>query len=149
MSPRIERVAGLPPGFPALRDAAFAEGWRLLRVLEEDWDSGTLRFDAPGEALFAAWRGGSLAGLVGLSADPYAGPVTGEEGAARLRRLYVGPTHRGHGIGRALVDAAVGAAAKHGFRTLRVRSPPAAHRFYERCGFLPAVLRAATHMRPL
>lgn len=145
MSTRIERLAALPPDFPALREVAFAEGWRLLRVLEEDWASGALRFNAPGEALLGAWRDGSLAGLVGLSADPYAG----EEGAGRLRRLYVGPPHRGHGIGRELVEAAAEAAAAHGFRTLRVRSPPVARRFYERCGFLPAVLRAATHIRPL
>jgi GNAT superfamily N-acetyltransferase len=143
MSTRVERIAALPPGFPTLRDAALAEGWRMLRVLEEDWTSGTLRFDGPGEGMFAAWRGNSLAGMVGLSRDPYAE----EPGIARLRRLYVAPAHRGRGIGRALVEAA--AAGAHGFHTLRVRSPAAARRFYEACGFLPAVLRSATHMRPL
>ncbi|MBP0444011.1 GNAT family N-acetyltransferase [Roseomonas sp. SSH11] len=142
---RVERISGLPPGFPALRDAALDEGWRLLRVLEEDFRSGALRFDAPGEGIFAAWQSGNLAGMLGLSRDPYAE----EPGIARLRRLYVLPSQRRAGVGRALVEATAAAASSHGFNTLRVRSPGSARRFYEACGFLPAVLRSATHIRPL
>jgi GNAT superfamily N-acetyltransferase len=145
MKDGIARVNALPAGFPLLRDAALAEGWKLLRVLEEDWNSGALRFDGPGEALFAAWRNGALAGMVGLSVDPYAEA----ESVARLRRLYVAPAHRGHGIGRGVIEAATDAATAHGFRMLRVRAPAAAGRFYEACGFLPAVMRSATHIRPL
>lgn len=141
----VARVEALPPGFPALRDAALEEGWRLLRVLEEDWAAGAIRFEGAGEGLFAAWREGALAGLAGLTADPYAE----EAGAARLRRLYVGPGHRAQGIGRALVGAAAAAARGHGFAALRVRSPVSAAPFYEACGFLPAVLRSATHVMPL
>ncbi|MCR0981310.1 GNAT family N-acetyltransferase [Roseomonas populi] len=145
MSARIARLETLPTGFAALRDTALAEGWRMLQVLEEDWTGGALRFDRPGEGLFAAWRRDDLAGIVGLSIDPYAG----DRGTARLRRLYVAPAHRGRGVGRALVDAATEAAAEHGFKLLRVRSPGGARRFYEACGFVPAVLRSATHVRPL
>ncbi|TPG61023.1 N-acetyltransferase [Roseomonas nepalensis] len=145
MTAAVARVDALPPGFPVLRDAALAEGWRMLRVLEEDWDAGAMRFAAPGEALFAAWRGGALAGIGGLTVDPYAEAET----IGRLRRLYVAPPHRGRGLGRALVEAMLAHAAAHGFRSVRVRAPPAAGRFYEACGLLPAVLRSATHMRPL
>lgn len=145
MSRSVARVHDLPPGFPPLRDAALAEGWKMLRVLEEDWASGAMRFAAPGEGLFAAWRNGALGGVCGLTMDPYAE----EAGIARVRRLYVGPPHRGRGLGRALLDAVVTAAGEHGFRAVRVRSPAASRRFYEACGFLPAVLRSATHVRPL
>ena len=145
MAGRVSRVSALPPGFPALREAALAEGWKLLRVLEEDWASGALRFEGPGEALFGAWRDGALAGILGLSADPYAA----EASVARLRRLYVGPAQRGRGIGRELVGAAVEEARAHGFRTVRVRAPAPSWGFYEACGFLPAVMRSATHVRPL
>lgn len=145
MTAAVARVDALPPGFPVLRDAALAEGWRMLRVLEEDWNAGAMRFAAPGEALFAAWRGGALAGIGGLTVDPYAEA----EAIGRLRRLYVGPPHRGRGLGRALVEALLAHAATHGFRSVRVRAPAAAGRFYEACGLVPAVLRSATHMRPL
>ena len=138
----VARVEALPPGFPALRDMALAEGWRLLRVLEEDWDARRIRFDGIGEGLFAAWRKGALAGLAGLTADPYAD-------SPGMARLYVGPAHRGHGLGRALVRAAADAAGAQGFAAIRVRSPAAAAPFYEACGFLPAVLRSATHVLPM
>lgn len=145
MGGRVSRSGVLPPGFPALRNAALAEGWKMLRVLEEDCASGALRFDGPGEALFCARREGALAGMLGLSADPYAE----ESSVSRLRRLYVGPAHRGRGIGRELVEAAVEAAKAHGFRMVRVRAPAPSWGFYEACGFLPAVMRSATHVRPL
>jgi len=145
MTIRVAAVRALPPGFATLRDAALAEGWRMLRVLEEDLDAGTLRFDGPGEALFAAWRGEALAGIGGVTADPYAGAAH----VARVRRLYVAPPHRGRGAGRGLVEAAAATAAAHGFDAIRVRAPAAAGRFYEACGFLPALLRSATHTRPL
>jgi GNAT superfamily N-acetyltransferase len=145
MAGRVSRVSALPPGFPALRDAALGEGWKILRVLEEDWAGGALRFDAPGEALFCARQDGVLAGMLGLSADPY----SEENSVSRLRRLYVAPPHRGRGIGRELVEAAVEAARAHGSRMLRVRAPAPSWGFYEACGFLPAVMRSATHIRPL
>jgi len=145
MSIQVARAHTLPPGFPDLRDAALAEGWNLLRVLEEDWNGGALRFDAVGEGLFAVWRDAALAGMVGLSIDPYADQTS----IARLRRLYVAPPHRGLGLGRALVQAAAQAAGEHGFRMLRVRAPAMAGPFYEACGFLPAVMRSTTHILPL
>jgi GNAT superfamily N-acetyltransferase len=142
---RVFQVSALPSGFAGLRDAALGEGWKMLRVLEEDWDSGALRFDGPAEALFCAREAGALAGMLGLSADPYAD----ESQVARLRRLYVAPPCRGHGIGRELVEAAVAMARAHGVRLLRVRAPAPSWGFYEACGFLPAVVRSATHVRPL
>ena len=145
MSTAITRLDALPPGFSQLRDTALAEGWKMLQVLEEDWRSGAMRFDAPGEALFAAWQDGALAGIGGLTVDPYAEDAS----TGRVRRLYVDSAHRGRGLGRALVEAIVEAARGHGFHSVRVRAPAAAGRFYVACGFLPAVLRSATHVRPL
>lgn len=142
---RVSQVSALPSGFAALRNAALGEGWKMLRVLEEDWVSGALRFDGPAEALFCAREAGVLAGILGLSADPYAD----ESQVSRLRRLYVAAPCRGRGIGRELVEAAVESARAHGTRMLRVRAPAPAWGFYEACGFLPAVLRSATHVRPL
>ncbi len=56
-----------------------------------------------------------------------------------FRLLGVGPWARGHGVGRALVDHAIGLAREHGLSRIGIRSGPQmveAHRMYERLGFV-------------
>jgi GNAT superfamily N-acetyltransferase len=111
------------------------EGWRFVRKLLDEWAAGTNRFDAPGEALFAAWVGKTIVGVCGLNADPYAGDAT----IGRVRRLYVLKAFRGRGAGQLLVHTIV-RFARAKFRLLRVRTENAsASRLYERLGFLPKV----------
>jgi GNAT superfamily N-acetyltransferase len=142
----VLRAAGLPDGFEELAADALADGQRLLEVLRDDWLSGALRFDAPGEALFVARAGGALLGMGGVTRDPY----LDTEAAGRVRRLYVRRAARRHGAGRALVGAITASARDAGWGRLRVRAPAAAFAFYESCGFLRAVgERAATHVLPL
>jgi GNAT superfamily N-acetyltransferase len=142
----VLRVLDLPPTFDALASAARAEGHRMLDVLREDWESGAIRFDGAGEALFVAYSADGMVGMIGLTRDPY----MREGSAGRLRRLYVRPDQRRGGVGRALVAAAVKAGREGGWPRLRVRSPPAAFAFYEACGFLRAVGEvSATHVMPL
>jgi GNAT superfamily N-acetyltransferase len=143
---RVARLHGLPEGFEDLAADAVADGQNLLEVLREDWTSGALRFDGPGEALFAAWAGDALLGLGGLTRDPY----LKAEAAGRVRRLYVRRAARRHGAGRALLGAIAAGADQAGWRRLRVRAPVAAFAFYEGCGFLRAVGEtAATHVMVL
>jgi GNAT superfamily N-acetyltransferase len=142
----VLRAAGLPDGFEELAADALADGQRLLEVLREDWLSGALRFDAPGEALFVARAGGALLGVGGVTRDPY----LDSEAAGRVRRLYVRRAARRHGAGRALVGAIAASARDAGWARLRVRAPASAFAFYERCGFLRAVgEKAASHVLPL
>lgn len=142
---RVALVRALPPAFAELAADALADSQKMLEVLREDWQSGTQRFDGPGEALFAAFAGEALLGLGGLTRDPYL-----EDAAGRVRRLYVRRAARGHGAGRALVEAIVAGAGEAGWPRVRVRAPASAFLFYERCGFLRAVgERAATHVLPL
>ncbi len=139
---RVVRLPGLPEGFEELAADALADGHRVLEVLRADWDSGALRFERPGEALFAAFAGAALLGVCGLTPDPY----LKAEQAGRMRRLYVRRAARGHGAGRALLDAVAAEARGYGWVRLRVRAPPATFAFYEACGFLRAVGEpAATH----
>jgi GNAT superfamily N-acetyltransferase len=141
----VRRVSALPPGFEELAADALADEQRLLEVLREDWQSGALRFDGPGEALFIAEAAGALIGIGGLTHDPYVGEATG-----RVRRLYVRRASRWHGAGRALLGAVAESARQAGWRRLRVRAPDAAFAFYEACGFLRSVReKAATHVMPL
>jgi GNAT superfamily N-acetyltransferase len=140
----VQRVASLPDGFGELAADALADGEKLLEVLREDWDSGALRFDGPGEALFAATAGQALLGVCGLTRDPY---LQAEE-VGRVRRLYVRRAARRHGAGRMLVGAVLSAAREAGWRRVRVRAPAAAFAFYDACGFLRTVgEKAATHVR--
>jgi GNAT superfamily N-acetyltransferase len=141
----IERIAALPEGFAELEADARADGQKMLSVLREDWESGAIRFDAPGEALFAASRGNALAGIAGLTRDPY---LTAEE-AGRVRRLYVRRSARRYGVGRALVAAIIAAAEGGPWERLRVRAPAEAFAFYDACGFMRCVEKAATHVRQL
>ena len=139
---RVVRLPGLPEGFEELAADALADGHRVLEVLRADWDSGALRFEQPGEALFAAFSGAALLGVCGLTTDPY---LKGD-GAGRVRRIYVRRAARQHGVGRALLGAVAAQALEFGWERLRVRAPPAAFAFYEACGFLRAVGEpAATH----
>lgn len=139
---RVMRLSGLPEGFEELAADALADGQKVLEVLRADWDSGALRFERPGEALFAAYAGSALLGLCGVTPDPY----VQDEQTGRMRRLYVRRAARRHGAGRELLRAIAAEARGHGWLRLRVRAPAAAFAFYEACGFLRAVGEpAATH----
>jgi GNAT superfamily N-acetyltransferase len=143
---RIARIAALPEAFEDLAADAMADGQKVLEVLREDWRLGAIRFDRPGEALFAALAGQALIGLCGLTRDPY----VKSEPVGRVRRLYVRRAARRHGAGRALVEAVIAEARIVGWPRLRVRAPAAAFAFYEACGFLRAIGEgAATHALPL
>ncbi len=51
-----------------------------------------------------------------------------------IGHLWVAPEHSGLGIGRKLVQRAVGIAASRGWRALRIESDPNARPFYEHLG---------------
>ncbi|WP_203074210.1 GNAT family N-acetyltransferase [Falsiroseomonas ponticola] len=143
---RIARVVQLPEGFAELAADAHASGERMLAVLREDWEAGTIRFDGWGEALFALQGPNGLVGLGGLTRDPFAG----DDVVGRVRRFYIRRSARRAGAGRALLGAIVAAATEAGYPRLRVRAPASAFAFYEACGFLRAVReKGATHILPL
>jgi GNAT superfamily N-acetyltransferase len=128
----VERLHELPTdGLADLVAESEKAGFRFLRRLVEQWESGANRFAQPGEALFAAVVGGRIIGVCGLSVDPHR--CDGRVG--RVRHLYVATAFRRRGIGGLLV-ATVIRVARNAFEQLRLRtdSEPAA-RFYERLGF--------------
>jgi GNAT superfamily N-acetyltransferase len=138
----IVRLEQLPPDRLAeLVAESEAAGFRFVRSLVEEWESGQLRFDRPGEALFAAQTEGRVVGVGGLTIDPYGGrPDVG-----RVRRVYVLAAWRRQGAGRQLVQAAVATARGH-FRVLRLRAENVgAGRLYERLGFRPCDEPDCTH----
>ena len=82
-----------------------------------------------GELLLASWDHGP-AGCVALR------PLDGA--TCEMKRLYVRPEFRGHGIGRALIQHVIDVARKAGYRYLRLDSLPSmksALTLYRQLGF--------------
>lgn len=137
----IVRVTdALPEGIDLLRIAAREQGYAHIDRLADDWAARTERFDRPGEALFAAFVDGTLAGVGGVTREPTdaAGDVM------RARRLYVMPQFRERGIGRAIVDAIV----EHAFQSVSrvtVHAGRDAPAFWDRLGFAPSDAPGLTH----
>jgi carbonic anhydrase len=92
-------------------------------------------YAAPQGRLFFAEVGGQPAGCVGVR------PVPGTEGHCELKRLYVEPDMRGHGVGHALALAAIRAAKAIGYRRMLLDTLPAmriAVKIYRELGFVEA-----------
>lgn len=135
------QLTHLPPQMANLEKEAVAEGFRFLTRLISEWNSGTNRFDAPGEALMAAYLNQRLVGIAGLSVDPFTHERTG-----RLRRVYVAPASRGQQVGRRLVNALLAHAALH-FESVRLYTDTSeGSAFYLRCGFTRTDDAHATHI---
>lgn len=84
----------------------------------------------PGGGLLLATAGGHPAGCVAVR------PL--DDVAGELKRLYVRPSCRRHGVGRRLVAEAIALAAELGYRRLRLDTTPemaAAHELYRQLGF--------------
>ena len=130
MTVQVVRVEErLPDGLDVLRKAARSEGLRNLETLVREWESG-VRFDGPGEALFAGYLDGRLAGVGGV------GVQGGDPGVMRMRRLYVLPSHRRRGVGRALAGAMIQQGLQSARRlTCNASASPAAAPFWEALGF--------------
>jgi putative acetyltransferase len=87
-------------------------------------------YSAPGGGLWLALMDGEPVGCVALRA---AGERRGE-----MKRLYVQPDARGHGIGQRLVDTVLAAATAAGYTHLCLDTLPSMHeaqRMYRRLGF--------------
>ena len=97
-----------------------------------DHDLATLdKFSAPDGAMVLAFEQDTAVGvgcLRRISAD-----------TAEIKRMYVQPSSRRGGLGRAIVDALITAARDAGYRRLRLDSPnfmTAAHALYRSSGFV-------------
>jgi GNAT superfamily N-acetyltransferase len=130
----------LPAGFEALREAARGERHTHMERLAADWAIGANRFNAPGEALLAAFADGSLAGVGGMTIDP------ADPAALRMRRFYVLPAFRRHGVGRRLAEALMATARRTANDVVLNAEAELAVRFWEALGFVPERRDGHTHV---
>jgi GNAT superfamily N-acetyltransferase len=126
-------VEDLPDDFSVILALAEAEGVRNMALLAEQWAAPDNPFADPG-ALFAAFVEGELAGVGGVT--PQAGLA---RPAMRMRRLYVAPAFRRHGVGRMLAAAMIQQGLQSAsLLTCNARATAAAPPFWEAMGFEPA-----------
>ncbi|EJC81595.1 acetyltransferase [Rhizobium leguminosarum bv. trifolii WSM2297] len=121
----------LPWEIADLESEARQEGHLHIARLIDEWSAGDVRFERDGERLLGAYVGEALAGIGGMTVEP------GLSGALRMRRFYIRPEMRGHGIGRLLALALL----NHGrdFCSVVTVHPgnPGAARFWKALGFQP------------
>jgi len=137
---RFEPVVGkLPADFDTIRAEARDEGYAFLDRLAIDWAAGLIRFDKDDEGLIAAYSGGVLAAVGGITIDP----IVAE--ALRMRRFYVRAAFRRTSIGREIAHALL----ERAFRTSRVvtvNAAPGSVSFWESIGFVPQIRDGHTHV---
>jgi GNAT superfamily N-acetyltransferase len=101
-----------------------------------------MRFSRPGEMLLAAFLADELVGVGGLTVEPKL------PNAFRMRRFYVAPKFRGHGIGRQLAERLIQKAVSAEALTINAGDEDAA-RFWEALGFGEVNGGGFTHVRQL
>lgn len=110
-------------------EAALPENLRLPD-LDRELNDLPQRYGPP-HAAFIAWVGGAAAACVGLARI--------DEGTALLKRLYVAPRFRKHGIARQLVSVCIAEARGRGNTRIVLDTNreqlPAAYALYESMGF--------------
>jgi GNAT superfamily N-acetyltransferase len=137
---RFEAVVDkLPADFEAMRAEARGEGYAFLDRLANDWASGAIRFDRPGEALLAAYSDGVLAAIGGITIDPVL------PDALRMRRFYVRSAFRRIGIGREIAQVLLERASRS-VRVVTLNAAVDSVPFWEAVGFAPQVLDGHTHV---
>lgn len=108
---------------------------------EQEMASLPGNYAEPQGRLFFAEVDGRPAGCVGIRAFT--------DGMAEMKRLYVAPEERGHGVGRELALAAIKAAKEIGYRRLLIDTLPSmrmAVKLYRELGFMEA---PAYYQRPV
>jgi GNAT superfamily N-acetyltransferase len=89
------------------------------------------KFSSPGGCILLASIGVEAVGVVALRPLSACGVLPGDATpACEMKRMYVKPSHRGRGIGRALCEALLQEARERGYRMMKLDSEP---------GFLPAI----------
>jgi GNAT superfamily N-acetyltransferase len=131
---RIERATQIGTHeFDGLVCSSLEEGFKLVQRLRDEYQSGINRFDQPGEALLLARDAQSVIAVIGLNLDP-----EGRVGVMRLRRFYVLPEHRRHGLGEKMLLEVINLARTAHAKVHELYTDNSqAERFYERNGFEP------------
>ena len=116
-SPAVSELFGvvpaatlLPDGVAPLAGHADQEGVRIVATVLERWEDESERYRGRGEAILAAVVGDEVVSIGALSHCPQV------YGALRMRRFYVAPAWRRHGVAHSLAGELI--ATGHGYTDL-------------------------------
>ena len=137
----LQPAAGdLPDDFSTLRSDAVSEGYRFIERLVDEWNAGSVIFDKPGEALLIARCDNAIAGVGGVTVDP------SDQAALRMRRFYVRPKFRRHGVARELAGVLIADALRTGRRLNVNAGTETAAVFWQTMGFRLSPSSHHTHV---
>jgi ribosomal protein S18 acetylase RimI-like enzyme len=101
-------------------------------VVREERGEFQEQYFGDGAGVWLAAEQGRVVGCIALR------KLHGHPGCGEIKRLYVQPVHRGHGIAEQLLSALESYAKEFNYRYLFLDTTDemiAAQRFYERCGY--------------
>ena len=102
MKIEIKEVQALPKTISELAKQSEKEGFSFVNRLIEEFENGTNRFDRPGEFFLLAFDGAKLIACGGLNQQR--SEDENESRIGRVRRFYVLPKYRQHGVGKLLLQ---------------------------------------------
>lgn len=136
----VRRIVELPDRFDQFVIEAAAEGFNNMSVLQEEWRSGSNRFERPGEILALATVGNQMAGIGGITQDFV------DSGWLRMRRFYVRPDYRRRGVGRKLALFVLEYARAFDRQIALYAGGPEAEAFWPTLGFCLIEREHTTHV---
>lgn len=131
----------LPDRVASLAARADQEGIRILSVARERWGDESERYQGRGERILAAVADDEVVGIGALSQCPHV------DGALRMRRFYVAPGWRRHGVARSIAEELIATGHAHSdLLTCNARASAAAGPFWESVGFVRVDTEGITHV---
>ncbi|MCG9491057.1 GNAT family N-acetyltransferase [Acinetobacter pittii] len=124
----IQKFDELPEQIIELSLIAQKEGFRFINRLINEYQSGQNLFNEQGEALFGIQENEKIIAIGGINA-------TEDIGIGRLRRFYVHPSYRCHGIGKFLLSIIEQHAKKHFVEIVLYTDTNRAATFYKNMGY--------------
>lgn len=116
------------------------EGYRFVRRLVDEYESGVNDFSAYGEALFSVQNNGKLIGIGGVNIQPGGDPSVG-----RLRHVYISSSVRGSGFGKKLVSVIEAHSKQYFNKLVLFTNFENSIGFYEKLGYAPVNFPKISH----
>jgi GNAT superfamily N-acetyltransferase len=143
---RLAQTADLVPLLDLFRASEVSSPAEPIERAEKIWRE---ILSSNGVAVFVSAEGARIAASCMLISAPNLLRAGGQHGF--LENVVTHPEFRGHGHGRAVVDAALAEAWRRNCYHVLMQSgrkDPGVHRFYERCGFEPGLRTGYVARRP-